>query len=259
MASRLPPLHSPTTAVIVTGAASGIGQACALALAEVGRPVACWDLDRDGAVETAATAQATHGVASMAAGVDVTATDTIAEAAHQVTLVLGGVGGLVHAAGIVGAAFVDDVDEDTWDRVQSVNVRALAFLTQALLPHFRQTGAGSALVAVSSIEGLVGSGFTPAYSTSKAAVLGLTRSIADRMATFGGRANAVCPGLVDTPMLAPVKEMGDILDRLVERVPLGRVAGPAEIARVVRFLLSDEASYVTGQHLVVDGGMLATT
>jgi NAD(P)-dependent dehydrogenase (short-subunit alcohol dehydrogenase family) len=128
---------------------------------------------------------------------------------------------------------------------------------RALLPALRAARPGSAVVAISSVEAIIGHGVLPAYSASKAGVLGLTRSLAHALGGEGIRVNAVCPGAVDTPMLAPLLAWEQARRALEARIPLERIARPEEIAAAVRFLLSDQASYVHGTHLMVDGGMTA--
>ena len=115
----------------------------------------------------------------------------------------------------------------------------------------------STLTLGTSVEALSGNGMLPAYCSSKAGLLGLTRSMAHAFAAEGIRVNAVCPGAVDTPMLAPLLNVPGAREQLEGRIPLQRIAEPMEIAKVVRFLLSDEASYVTGTYITVDGGMTA--
>lgn len=249
-------LGSPATGVIITGGGSGIGRACALALAEVGRAVGCWDIDGDAAEKVAAEA-AELGVAAIGSALDVTDSAMLEPAVDASRAAIGPIGALVHAAGISGPMPVDFIDDAAWDAVMDVNLRAEAMVAKVLIPHLKDANPGSAIVGISSIEGLVGSALLPAYCSSKAGLLGLTRSLAHRLSFDGIRVNAVCPGAVDTPMLAPVLANEEFRTHLLERIPLGRPADPAEVARVVRFLLSDEASYVTGTHLVVDGGMLA--
>ena len=155
-----PRLGEPGTGVVVTGGASGIGRACCLALAGVGRPVAAWDLDADGAVATA-RACAELGVVAIGAGVDVTDERAVSASVATTADALGSIGGLVHAAGTVRAAIDNVVDLDTWDLVLGVNLRAEAVLVSALLPAFRAAGPGSAIVGIASIEGLIGHGFIP--------------------------------------------------------------------------------------------------
>jgi NAD(P)-dependent dehydrogenase (short-subunit alcohol dehydrogenase family) len=243
--------------VVVTGGASGIGRATCLALAEVGRPVAAWDLDADGARDTAARCAELHGVKAHAVEVDVRDADAIRAAAAATVAALPSVGGLVHAAGVSLPVPVDDLDAEAWDGVLDVNLRAEALLVRALLPALRAARPGSAVVAISSVEAIVGHGVLPAYSASKAGVLGLTRSLAHALGGEGIRVNAVCPGAVDTPMLAPLLAWEGARQALEARIPLERIARPEEIAAAVRFLLSDQASYVHGTYLVVDGGMTA--
>jgi NAD(P)-dependent dehydrogenase (short-subunit alcohol dehydrogenase family) len=249
-------LGRPATGVVVTGGGSGIGRACCLALAEVGRPVAAWDVNGDGAAETAA-ACTELGVASTAATVDVTDAAAVATARDATLGALGSIGGLVHAAGIVRPALEDAVDLDTWDSVLAVNLRAEALLVSALLPALRDASPGSAIVGISSIEGLIGHGAIPSYVASKHGLIGLTRSLAHRLGPERIRANAVCPGYIDTPMLAPTITTPAARASFERKIPLGRLGEPRDIARAVRFLLSDESEYVNGTLIVVDGGVTA--
>ncbi|MHB8463244.1 MAG: SDR family NAD(P)-dependent oxidoreductase [Acidimicrobiales bacterium] len=247
-------LGSPSTGVVVTGGASGIGRACAHALAEVGRPVAVWDRSGDAATESAARIAADHGVATVAIEIDVTDSRGLAGAVDRTRDAIGPIGGLAHCAGVVSTESVEQLDEVRWDFVLDVNLRAEALIVTALLPELRRAGPGSAVVGISSIEAIVGNGAIPAYCASKAGVLGLTHALAVGLAREGIRVNAVCPGYVDTPMAAMLTATPEVRARFEAQVPLGRLARPEEIASVVRFLLSDDASYVTGAELVVDGG-----
>jgi NAD(P)-dependent dehydrogenase (short-subunit alcohol dehydrogenase family) len=246
-----------SSAVIITGGGSGIGRACAFACAEAGRPVAAWDLDGAGAEATAKEVTERFGVAAVGRWLDVTESETFAGAAAEAREALGPIGGLVHAAGVGGAVPVPFIDEAAWDAVLDVNLRAEAMLVRALLPSLREVGAGAAVVGIASVEALSGNGMLPAYCSSKAGLLGLTRSMAHAFAAEGIRVNAVCPGAVDTPMLAPLLNMPQARARLEERIPMHRIADPMDVAKVVRFLLSDDAGYVTGTYIVVDGGMTA--
>ncbi|MGP4021991.1 SDR family NAD(P)-dependent oxidoreductase [Actinomadura sp. 3N407] len=258
--------HSPTTGVpptgvppgvptgvIVTGGASGIGAACARALAESGRPVALWDRT-DPAGRAKEIAEDTGGTVHPLT-VDVTDTPALAAAVAETRGALASIGGLVHAAGVPGPHPVGDLTEERWAAVLDVNLRAQALITQEILDDLK-AGPGSAIVGISSIEALVGNAFLPAYSASKAGLLGLTRSLAHLLAGDGVRVNAVCPGYIDTPMLRGTAPP-DVFEGFRAKSPMGRLGSASEVAAAVRFLMSDEASFITGAHLTVDGGMTA--
>ncbi len=250
-------LGSPSTGVVVTGGASGIGAAIATAMAEVGRPVAIWDRNGDGADQVARACRDTHGVAAHAVALDVTDDAALMAAAVETTQELASVGALVHAAGIVAPAIDDVIDTATWDAVLATHLRAYAFTVSALLPALRQAGPGAAIVGISSIEGLIGHGAIPSYTAAKHGIIGLTRALAHRLGPEGVRVNAVCPGYIETPMLAPAIQDPAAREHLESTVPLRRLGRPADIARVVRFLCSDEAAYLHGAAVVVDGGVTA--
>jgi len=252
-------LGAPATGVLVTGGASGIGRATALALAEVGRPVMVWDLNAEGAAETTRDCRERYGTVAEWAGVDVGDSAALPEAVAAAEASLGSLGGFVHAAGVAGAMTVDAIDEETWDSTLGVNLKSAVMITKALTGPFERAGAGSAIVLVSSVEGLFGSSVLTAYCASKGGVLGVMRSIAQHFGILGIRANAICPGAVDTPMLAPALSLPGFRGQLEQRTPMGRLAEPAEIARPIRFLLSEEASFVTGAYLTVDGGLTSIT
>ena len=193
--------------MVVTGGASGIGLATALALAEVGRAVAIWDRDGAAARRVARRCADEFGVsASRPQGRRHRRPAALKAAVKRSRAELGTIGGLVHAAGIGGAVPVTMIDDDAWDDVLDVNLRAAATLTRALHASLLEANPGSAIVYISSIEAFVGNAFLPAYGASKAGLLGLTRSACTLLGPDGIRVNAVCPGTVDTPLLAPLLE-----------------------------------------------------
>jgi NAD(P)-dependent dehydrogenase (short-subunit alcohol dehydrogenase family) len=243
----------PSTGVVVTGGASGIGRACAGALAEAGRPVALWDLDGPG-VERVATSL---GDRCLGLAVDVADDAAVEAAAEQTRAALPSIGGIVHAAGIVAVEPIGEIDFASFRRVLDVNLTALATITQTFLPDLEQAKPGSAVVGIASIDGLVGSAVVPAYCASKAGVLGLTRSMAATLGPRGIRVNAVCPGYIETPMMAEGLAIPGVREHFAGAAPLQRLGQPEDIATVVRFLLSDEAAFVTGQSIVADGGVIA--
>lgn len=248
--------HSPATGVIITGGASGIGLACARALVEAGRAVALWDIDGARAREQAAQLSNQAGQAASGIAIDLTRPEDYAEAIEQSREALGSIGGLVHAAGIVDQASLEGITLQSWTAGIDTHLRPLALLARDLLPDLA-ANRGSAIVAIASINATLGNAMNPVYSAAKGGMLSLVRSLADRLAHDAIRINAVSPGQIRTPMLAPA------LDALPpgyfeKRILLERLGEPDEVARAVRFLMSDEASYITATELVVDGGNISS-
>jgi len=257
MSSNLQPLlNSPSTGVVVTGGASGIGLAAARALAAVGRPVAIWDISEAKAGAAAAEIANDYGVAAIAVGIDLRDPAAIGPALARTRTALPAIGGLVHAAGTVDSGSLEGATLEAWESGINVHLRPLLLLVQAMLADFK-ANPGSAIVAVASINATLGNGMNPIYTAAKGGMLSLVRSLADRLAQDKVRINTVSPGYVRTPMMQPA------VDRLPpgtfeRRVLLERMGEPEELGRVIRFLLSDEASYVTASEIVVDGGTLSS-
>lgn len=239
---------------LVTGGASGMGAACARALHSHGAHVVVADLDGDGAARTASDIDG-HSVAG-----DISdprfGERAVTEAAER----YGRLDILVNAAGIMVRKKAVDTDDDVWQRVARVNLDGTFYMCRAALNHMKENGGGS-IVNFSSIWGLWAGANSAAYSASKGGVSVLTRALALDHARDNIRVNAVLPGDVDTPLLRAGGRDEPLTDedvaRFGESIPLGRVAQPEEIASVVAFLASDDASYITGVLLPVDGGYTA--
>jgi NAD(P)-dependent dehydrogenase (short-subunit alcohol dehydrogenase family) len=258
MTSDATGLGRPATGVVVTGGASGIGRAVCRALAEVGRPIAAWDLNGAGAKETAEECARQFGVATTSYELDVRDAAAIEAGVEPARSALGSVGGLVHAAGIPMALTEHPLESSGFDTVLQVNTRAEATLVRSFLPALRDAQPGAAIVGIASIEGLIGHGAIPAYTASKHAVIGLTRALAHALGKENIRVNAVCPGYIETPMFLPALSAPGARKSYLAKIPMGRLGVPDDVARLVRFLLSDEAAYVHGAALVVDGGVTAS-
>lgn len=239
---------------LVTGAASGIGKAAALALAGRGAQVAVCDLNGAGAEATVAES----GGRGMAVELDVTDAASVRAGVARVLEALGRVDVLVNSAGWDRIVPFVESDEELWDRVISVNFRGVLATTHAVLPHMIERGEGGAIVNVASEAGRAGSSGEAVYSGAKAAVIAFTRAIARESARHGIRANTVVPGLTETPMLQGLIDAGHggLMEAIAKATPLRRYARPEEVAEAICFLASDRASFTTGETLSVGGGLV---
>jgi NAD(P)-dependent dehydrogenase (short-subunit alcohol dehydrogenase family) len=230
---------------VVTGSASGIGSATIDALVDDGFRVAGIDLEPGEAQREVLTV-----------GADVSAAAEVDAALARIHAELGPVDVLVNNAGTTGgpaATTCHETSPEDWDRVLAVNVRGPFLCTRAALPSMLSRGSGH-IVNVASVAGLVAFPGRCAYTASKGAVVAFTRSLAADYAAAGIRANAVCPGMVETPMTQWRLDSPPMRAEIESRIPLGRVARPEEIAGAIAVLITDRLSYMTGQTLVLDGG-----
>ena len=242
---------------LITGAASGIGAACALRFAQAGAAVAGLDIQppADPAWKEATELAPTSHFATT----DVSDESQVSEAFAAARAALGGIDVLVNAAGIAGGGPAHLVQEGDWDRVLDVNLKGTWLVSKHVLPAMLEGGDGS-IVHVASVEGLEGFEGGSAYNVSKGGVVLLTRNMAMDYGRRGIRVNAVCPGFIETPLLESVlgdPAMAKYRDRIREAHQLGRLGKPEEIAQAALFLASDEASFVTGIAMPVDGGFTA--
>ena len=249
---------------LVTGAGRGVGQAIALLLAKEGASVACIDLDADSAQATFAAITATGGQAIAITGNAASANSAFAcverAAAH-----FGGLDIVVNNVGIGGHGTIETTSEEEWDRVMGANPKSVFLISRFALPHLRLSGR-AAILNIASGVGVRAARDWAAYGTSKSAVIALTKLMALDHATDGIRVNCVCPGLIETELSRRNLEesafqRGLDLDEVTQQAragyPLGRFGQPADIAYAALYLVSDEASWVTGSTLVVDGGRCA--
>jgi NAD(P)-dependent dehydrogenase (short-subunit alcohol dehydrogenase family) len=255
---------------IVTAAASGMGRAGALRFAREGAAVGVADIDQAGVDAVVGEIAASGGRALALVG-DLRTDGFARDVVRRTATAFGGLDFVWNHVGHPGPAAIEGIDMADYELAIDLNLRSVLVTTEAAIPEMRARG-GGALLYTASTSGLVGSAFSPVYSMAKFGVIGFVRSLAKRLAPDGIRVNAVCPGPIDTPMLRvfvarpdqqlPPGEAG-ILDkeqlvvRRSQQIPMRRTGRPEEIANAALFLLSDEASFVSGAALPVDGAATA--
>jgi NAD(P)-dependent dehydrogenase (short-subunit alcohol dehydrogenase family) len=244
--------------VLVTGAASGIGRATAELLAGMGARVVASDVDAE-AGAAAADALASDGAHVRFVAADVAHEGAVAAAVADAVAAFGRLDAAANCAGVgAGHAATHEYPVDLFDRILAVNLRGTWLSMRAEIEAMLAAGGGGAIVNVSSTLGLRGSPFGAPYSASKHGVLGLTKTAAIEYAPQGIRVNAVCPGAIDTPMMDETfARFPGFKEMLTGFVPTGRMGAAGEVAAAIAWLCSDAASFVTGEALTVEGGLLA--
>lgn len=240
---------------VITGAASGIGAATARLLAQEGACVVIADLDEAGG---RALAERIGDEQALFHRTDVADLGQVDGLIEQAIRRFTRIDVLFNNAGIGCLGETPELDPETWSRVIAIDLNSVFYACRAAIPHMRRTG-GGAIVNTASISGLAGDYAFTAYNAAKGAVINYTRALAIDHAKDGIRVNALCPGLIDTPLTAGAKQMSGLFEAWIDAVPMKRAGTPEEMARVVAFLASDEASYVTGSIVVADGGKTAHT
>jgi 3-oxoacyl-[acyl-carrier protein] reductase len=237
---------------LVTGSSRGIGRAIALELAASGHRVVVTCLKETSRAEEVAEQIRAGGGEALAVGADVTKNEQVRELADRVEKEFGGVDVLVNNAGIIKDSLFAFLREEDWDRVLDTDLKGAFRVTKALLRGMLHKNWGR-IINIVSVSGIAGHPGQANYSAAKGGLIAMTKALALELATRGITANAVAPGLIDTEIIAHLKE--DARKEFLGRIPMARFGTPEDIAAVVSFLASDRASYITGQVWRVDGGM----
>jgi len=237
---------------IVTGSGQGIGQAIALKLAEVGATVVLNDIGDTSPVEEVAGEIRKMGRESTAVLADVSLPSDVTRLVETTVDTYGKVDILVNNAGITRDQLMLRMSDEDWDAVLTVNLKSVFLCTRAVLRHMVRQRWGR-VISIASIVGLIGNPGQANYASAKAGIIGFTRTIAKEVASRGITANAVAPGFIDTPMTQQLPE--ERRQEMASRILLGYLGTPRDVAEAVAFLASEEARYITGQVLTVDGGI----
>ena len=253
---------------IVTGAARGIGYACAQALAAAGSDIVLFDLDEPAVNDAAMMLAAEYGVRGRGYALDVTDTGAIPAAIERVVTSFGGIDHLVNNAGLQFVAPIAEFPDDKWERVRAVDLDAIFYLTKAVWPHLVARNRGR-IVNVASVHGLVASPFKAAYIAAKHGVVGFTKATCLEGAPFGITANAVCPGAVYTELISGqaadlaasfgggISHEDALARAFLANMPTGTFIDPAEVGTLCAYLCSDAARSITGAAIPIDGGWSA--
>lgn len=242
--------------VLITGAGRGIGRATAMRFASEGARLLLADRQAEQLAETAAAVRAQHGAEVLMCAMDVAQKADVDRLVAFAVASYGGIDVLINNAGICREASFLDTSEELWEEILAVNLKGHFLVAQAVAREMVKARSG-AIVNMSSTNGLVGEVGFAAYNASKGGVLLLTKTMALELGPYGIRTNCLAPGYIDTPMSAMFEASASLLTLGQDKVPLRRVAQPEEVAAVFAFLASDDASFINGEAVVVDGGQLA--
>ncbi len=238
---------------LITGASRGIGRTSALRLARDGFDIAInYNRTEDGAKEALEEVMEL-GRTALLVKADVSDHKAVEVMVDKVIGDLGRLDVLVNNAGIYPRKQMDEVSSEEWHEVLETNLTSIFYCSKTVVPHMKKQGKGS-IINLSSVLGIMGSKQGVHYASSKAGIIGLTKSLAKELAPFNIRVNAVAPGAIETDILK--RDTPEQRKRRIEHIPMGRAGQPEEIAEVVAFLASDRASYITGETINVNGGLL---
>lgn len=239
--------------VIITGGGSGIGRETALLFAKEGAKVVVADMNKVNGEEVVARIRSLLGRDAIFAGLDVSNREQAKRVVKDVIAAYGRIDVLINNAGIVQDAFLSKMTEEQWDKVIDVNLKGVFNCTQAVVEVMMNQGNG-VIINTSSIVGLNGNVGQVNYAATKAGLIGMTKTLAKELGKKGIRVNAVAPGFIATPMTSNVPEK--ILDQMIEKTPLRRLGEPKDIANAYLYLASEDANFVNGAVLCVDGGLI---
>ena len=243
---------------IVTGGASGIGRATAIALGLEGANVAVADIALEQAQSVCNQINDSSFGSAIACRVDLTKRAEVEQAVKTVIGQFGGVDILVNCAGWDRLEPFIESTEETWDKVLTINFKSVLQTAKAVLPHMIERGSGK-IISIASDAGRVGSSWEAVYSGAKGAVIAFSKTLARETARYNITVNVICPGMTDTPLMQAIRAQSEktakIVDAVVKATPFRRAAKPEEIAAMVVFLASNDADFVTGQTISVNGGL----
>lgn len=245
--------------ILITGASSGIGRATAVQFGAAGAKLMLADMNAEGGAETVHQVEAVGGVADYIT-CDVTNPREVSAMLQRTLDVYDGLHHAVNSAGVSGGGMQKPIlewDDEEYDHIMNVNVKGIWLCMKAQIPAIMNSGGGS-IVNLASVAGLIGAPGGSAYSASKHAVIGLTRTVALEFARRGVRVNAMCPSFIDTPMVAQVSNQNErMAERTLNASPMRRLGNADEVASAILYLCSDGASFVNGVAFAVDGGLTA--